>query len=339
MIGANLVRAGGLAALVIAVAGGVASIWMLYAVAFAVGAAETLYDTSAQSILPLIVGRDRLPGANGWLFAVELLANQFAGPPLGGVLVAVGATAALFTPAGSWLLAIGLLLLVRGGFRVRTQVRTTLRADIAEGLRYLWRDRLLRMFAVMVGTSNFASNAVFAVFVLYAVGPDSAMRLSEPEYGILLAALAVGSLAGCLLAARVERLLGRARALGLTVIGFAVAVTTPAVTGDARAVAAAFALGGAGIGIGMWNVIVVSLRQRITPDALLGRLNSAFRLVAWGTIPLGSAVGGLLAEAVGLRATFALAGLLVLAQLAGMRRVTDSAMWAAESRAVPADGR
>lgn len=328
MVAANLSRAGLLVTLALVVVGDLGTMWLLYAVALCIGTAETLYDTSAQSILPQVVPRTQLSRANGRLYAVELTANQFLGPPLGGLLAASGAALAFAAPAGAWLLAVGALLLVRGRFRVARTGRTTIRADIAEGLRFLWRHRILRALAVMTGVFNFASNAMMAVFVLYAVGPTSAMGLSEAAYGALLTASAAGSLTGSFVAARVEARLGRTRSLGLTVLCCMLMVGTPAFTADPYLIGGAFVLGGATIVI--WNVIVVSLRQRITPDRLLGRVNSAYRLLAWGTMPLGAIAGGLLGELLGLRAVFAVAALVIGSLLALMTRLTDDGIAAAE---------
>jgi MFS family permease len=328
MLGANIARASLIVVLVLAAGFGVGSIWVLYVVAFCVGIAETIYDTSAQSILPQIVSRDLLSRANGRLYAVELTANQFVGPPLGGLLVAVGAAIAFATPAALWIVAVGALLLVRGNFRIEREGRTTMRADIAEGLRFLWRHRILRTLAIMTGVFNLASNAMFAVFVLYAVGPNSAMGLTDPLFGILLTATAAGSLLGSFLAERVERGLGRSRSLMLGIIGGAVLMGIPAVTANPFVIGAAFFLGG--VTIVIWNVITVSLRQRISPDRLLGRVNSGYRLVAWGTMPLGAGVGGVLAQFFGLPAVFAIAGIVTLALLLLMPILTDRAMDAAD---------
>jgi MFS family permease len=328
MLGANTVRASLLVVLALTLVVDVGSIWVLYAVALCIGVAETIYDTSAQSILPQVVPRDRLSRANGRLHAAELTANQFIGPPLGGFLVVAGVALAFAAPAALWAVAVAALLLVRGPFRIRREVRTTMRADVAEGLRFLWRHRLLRRLAVMVGVSNFASNATWAIFVLYAVGPESAMRLPEPAFGLLLTASAAGSLFGSLIADRVERWLGRSRSLVLTVAGSTLAVGAPALTANAPLIGGALFVGG--VTIAIWNVITVSLRQRITPDRLLGRINSGYRLVGWGTIPLGAAAGGLLAQAFGLRAVFAIMGLLTLFLVVGMIGVTNRAIEAAE---------
>jgi MFS family permease len=337
MIGANVARALLVVALAaVALVPDAGSIAVLYVVAFGVGVTETLYDTSAQSILPQVVPRTALPRANGRLYAAELTANQFVGPPLGGLLVAAGAAMAFGLPGALWALAVGLLVGLPGSYRPERTTRTTLRADITEGLRFLWQDRLLRTLALMVGGSNFASNAAFAVFVLYAVGPESSLGLSEPAYGVLLTATAVGAFAGSFVAERVVALLGRARSLALTVLGTVALIGVPAVTTSPWAIGAVYAVGGAGIAV--WNVVTLSLRQRITPDALLGRLNSCYRLVAWGTMPLGAAVGGLLGELFGLRTVFVVMAAVSASTLLGMLVVDDRAMDAAERAADERDG-
>jgi MFS family permease len=332
MLGANLVRGGLLAAVTLLTGFGGGSIWALYVVAAGVGVAETIYDTAAQSIVPQVVGRARLAAANGRMYAAEQTANEFAGPPLAGVLVAAGVLAALVTPVALWAVAVAALLLVRGSYRVERTSRTTLRADIAEGLGFLARHKVLRTFSVMVGTFNFATGATFAVLVLYAVGPGSAMRLSEAGFGLLTATTAAGGLAGSFFAERVERRFGRIRTLWGSWLAGGLTVGVLAVTANPYAVGAAFFLGGAGIL--MSNVVMVSLRQRITPDRLLGRVSSAHRLVAWGTKSLGALAGGGIAEALGLRAVFAVMTVLAFAVVAGLFVVTEDALAAAEHEAV-----
>jgi MFS family permease len=337
MLTANVVRALTLGLLAAAFAVDVGSIWVLYAVALCLGSAETLYDTAAQSILPQIVPRDRLSRANGRLIAAEITANEFVGPPLGGFLVLAGAVTTFATPAGLWAVAIGALLLVPGPYRVERTERTSLRADVAEGLRYLWRHKLLRTLAAMVGTSNFASNAAWAVLVLYAVGPDSPVGLSEPGFGALLATSAAGMLAGSLVAERVEARLGRGRALLVATAGCMLLVAGPALTSNAVLIGTAFFV--SGVCTAVWNVITVSLRQRVTPDRLLGRLNSGYRLLAWGSRPLGALTGGLLAQAFGVRSVFAVMTMLLVTVVVAATRVTDQRMDAAEraaERAAPA---
>lgn len=328
MLGANSARASLLVVIVIAVALGAGSIWALYAVALSIGVAETIYDTSAQSIMPQVVTRDLLPRANGRLYAAELAANQFIGPPLAGFLTAASAVVAFAAPSALWAVAIVALLFVRGDFRIERTVRSTIRADIVEGLSFLWHNRLLRALAVMVGLVNVAVSATSAILVLFAVGPRSVMGLSAQLYGVLLASSAAGSVLGSFGAEFVIKLIGRGRALLVSLLSSALFVGIPALTASPAVVGVAFFVGG--VGIVCWNVVTVSFRQRITPDRLLGRVNSCYRLVAWGTMPLGAAAGGLLAQVLGLRAVFALMAALTLTLCLGMLTVTDSRMDAAE---------
>ena len=331
MLVANLVRATLLMGLVAAMLLDINSIWTLYCVAFMVGVTETIYDTSAQSILPQIVPSAQLSRANGRLYAVELTANQFAGPPLGGLLVAFGVIAGFAVPAALWLVALGALLLVPGRFRTDRESKTTLRFDIAEGLRFLWSQRILRTLAAMTGMINFASSAAFALLVLFAVGPSSQMGLSGVGFGMLLTTSALGAFVGSFFAERLEARLGRSRSLTLTIVGGAVFVGAPAITASPFVLGPIFFIGG--LLIVLWNVITVSLRQRITPNRLLGRVNSVYRLLAWGTMPIGAATGGILAQWLGLQAMFGIMGLLSLGLLLLMPLLTDAAFDAAEDSA------
>ncbi|MCE7080659.1 MFS transporter [Streptomyces sp. ST2-7A] len=354
MLGANLLRGALLALLVPAVALGLDSIWALYAVALGLGTAETVYDTSAQSILPRVVRRDQLSRANGRLYAVELSANEFVGPPLAGFLVAAGVLAAFAAPGALWVVAVLVLWPMRGSFRagsagagtepgaesgtaggregkVRKRRLAAVGTEIAEGLRFVWGNRLLRTFAMMTGGFNLATSAVMAIIVLFAVGPGSPMGLSEPAFGVLLATMAGGSVVGSFLVEGMERRFGRVVLIFGSVLTGALMVGTPALTTDPFVIGTAFALGG--VGIVAWNIVVVSLRQRITPDRLLGRVNSAYRLVAWGTRPLGALLGGLVAEVWGLRAVFAVTAVVMLSLLTGMTVVRERAMEDAERKA------
>jgi MFS family permease len=337
MLSANAVRATLLGAVALAILLDVDMIWMLYFVAFCVGIAETMYDTSAQSIVPRIVRRDQLSRANGRLYAVELTANEFVGPPLAGLLTAAGAAIAFAVPASLWVVGVVALLLVPGRFRVERDVpapdggvpmRTTIRADIAEGLRFLWQHRLLRTFALMVGATNFAGNAVMAILVLYTVGGASAMQLSGQAFGLLLSTIAAGSLLGSLVAEWFERKLGRGLTLGLSFATRIAFLGVPALTANPYVIGAAFFLGGAGTIAA--NVVMVSLRQRITPDRLLGRINSGYRLIAWGAIPLGAVTGGLLTQWFGIRSVFVVMAVVSLLVLAGLAVATNERMAAAE---------
>lgn len=303
------------------------SLPVLYVSALVLGVAETFFDTAAQSILRSIVGKERLSLANGRLYGVELVMNQFVGPPLGGLLIVVSLPFALGSSViGYAIAAVGLSLIV-GNFKpVRTGPPTRLTADIGEGLRYLLTRPVLRTLAMMVGVMNLASSATQAIFVLFALGP---MGLSEPEFGLLITTFAVGSLAGSFAAAALERRFGRVPLLFTCVIIVAVSFAVPAFTTNVYVIGGSFVI--TGFFVVVWNVITVSLRQRIVPDHLLGRLNSAYRLLAWGTQPIGALAGGLIGQFVGLQAVFLMAGALGLTLLVTSRVLTESALRAAEA--------
>jgi MFS family permease len=317
----RVVVVGAMAALAVA---GQLSLPVLYVAAFVLGVGETLFDTAAQSMLPSIVDKEELPRANGRLYAVELTMNQFIGPPLGGLLIAVSVPLALGGAVVGYAIAAVGLALITGVFRPeRTGPRTNLVTDIAEGLRYLLRHRLLRTLALMVGVMNFSFSAVFAVFVLYAVAPGP-LGLDEAGFGLLTTTLAIGSVLGSLVVARVETRLGPANVLSLSVLTIAITTIVPAFTTSAWVVGAMFVLGG--VANVSWNVITVSLRQRIVPNELLGRVNAGYRLFAWGTQPLGALAGGIVAATAGINAVFILGGLLSASLLLTRSIVTDAAI-------------
>ncbi|MDR2620498.1 MAG: MFS transporter [Propionibacteriaceae bacterium] len=330
MLVANIARSLVAATLATLGAVGLLNIWALYVCGVAIGIAEVFYDTSSQSILPQIVAAAQLPKANGHLYAVEMSLNSFVGPPLGGLLMGLGVLLSLGAPTALWVLAVGGLLCIRGGFRVeRETAPKRLISEIAEGLRFLARHRVLRTLAVLTGVGNMANSAAYAVFVLFAVGVGSPLGLTDSQYGLLLGTSAVGSLIGAVFAAPIIERVGRSRSLGVAVLLWAGVVGIPVFTTNVWIIGAVYVIGGCGISV--WNVIVVSLRQTIVPPVLLGRLNSAYRLLAWGTIPVGSAIGGVLAKLVGLRPLFAIMAVVVLLPLLLLPEITESRLRAAEA--------
>lgn len=332
MLLANLARGLIVAVLATLLATGDGSVWVVYLIALGTGIAEVLYDTAAQSILPALVARPQLPRANGRLYAVELGAQQFAGPPLAGVLFALAVAWSFAGPAVLWAVAVGALWLLKGAYRpARVGEPATLRADIAEGLRYLRGHRELRLLAALTGASNLVSSAAFAVFVLFAVGAASAMQMTEPEYGLLLTVLAIGSLVGSLVTDRVVRAIGRAWAIRVSTVAFASIILAPAVTAEVWVIGAAMFV--SGVGVMLWNIPTVSFRQSVVPDHLLGRINSAYRLLAWGSMPIGALLGGLFGEWFGVRAVFAIMGVISLLLLIPTVRLTDARLDAAEGAA------
>jgi MFS family permease len=319
----NAVRAVLVAALAVAVATDVASIWLLYGIGFGLGVSETLFDNASQAILPALVDRDDLERANGRLVAGEIVTNQFLGPPLGGFLFGLAAAVPIALNAGTFAISAGLIASLAGFVATRRPAAPAepqkMRTDIAEGLRWLRDHRLLRSLAVLLGAMNFTSTMLFAVFPLYAVGVGSALELSGFGFGVLLTTMAVGSTIGSLLSARLVTRFGRGPTLWTTLVASVVVPVVIAATSNAVVVGVAFAV--FGLSVVLWNVITVSLRQTIIPDRLLGRVNSVYRFLGWGSMPLGSLAGGATAALWGVRTTFVLSGLLMAVPIVLFARV------------------
>ena len=181
----------------------------------------------------------------------------------------------------------------------------------------------LRSVCVCVAVTNFAGAAAAGVFVVYAVGPGSALGLSPGGFGLLLAASAVGSLLGSLLIRAATRALGLRTLLAINAVTQAGQIVVPVLTHDVVAIRASYALGG--LGVALWNIGTVTMRQRIVPLHLLGRVISTHRLIAWGSLALGALAGGLVAQTAGLVTLFwgatamTLAGALALLPLTAAR--------------------
>jgi MFS family permease len=282
----------------------------LYLASFLLGVAEVMFDNAAQAIMPSVVRRDQLQVANGRLYAAEEVFNRFAGPPAGSFLFVAAAAVPFIVDAVSFGVGAILIFSMTGSYRPErdaTVPRTRLRTDVAEGLRWLWNHKLLRTLGIMTGVHNLTSNATFSLFVLYAL---EILDLSAEGFGILLAAMAIGGLVGSLTGHRLARLFGDGVSFYVITLAAAGINLVIGLTSSAVVVAAVSIV--FGVGIAWWNVIAVSLRQSVVPDRLLGRVNSVYRLLAWGTMPLGAALGGLLGELFGLRSNYFVAAVLLV---------------------------
>ncbi|MEV0384851.1 MFS transporter [Nonomuraea sp. NPDC050643] len=302
MVVAHLARAAILGAATLLAALGLLDLWLLLAAVLLAGVSEVFADLSAQSVLPMTVSREHLTRANGRVSTAQMIGNDFIGAPVAGLLV-VALPAALFGAPAVLYAAGGLLLLgMRGAYRLPAAPtgRRPLRRDIGEALRYLWAHRVLRSLAVSAGLLNLANSAYFAVFVLWAVGGGSAIGLEPGEYGLMTTAFAAGAVLGSLLSGRVAGLFGEVRTLLGCWLTTSLLLLVPVLVPSPWTLYPTAVLWGLFGAAG--NVLVISTRQRLIPAELLGRVNSAYRLVGMGGMPLGAALGGVVAEFAGLAA-------------------------------------
>ena len=283
---------------------------IIYAVAFGLGTAETFFDTSAEAIIPALVEPDRLESANGRLQATEWAANSFLGPPLGAALFVAGAGLPFIFDSISFLVAALLIATIGGTYRAQRTVEQTLGAEIGEGLHWLWGHTVLRTLSLMAGVTNLVAFGVIAIFVLFI---QDIIGLGDFGYGVILSVMGVGGLLGALVSAKLVERLGQGTALISSVSMLAILAVAMGSTSSSVVVAVIGAM--FGLAITMWNVVAISLRQRLTPDELRGRVASVARLLAWGTQPLGALLGGLVAGSFGLRAPFFVAAAVWVAML------------------------
>lgn len=305
---------------------------ILYASALGFGFAEVLRDNAAQTILPSIVDADLLETANGRMWGAEMVMNSFIGPPVGGLLIVVGFSVPFFIDAGTFGVAAALIFAITGtSFRSKHSPRTDrkprFRAELSEGVRWLWNHRLLRRMAIILGIMNGTFSAAMAVYVLFV---QEILGLDASSFGLLLTGAAVGGVIGSLLASRVSSAIGPGATLFSVLIGGGLTMAITGTTSSAALVWAMFAL--SSFSAVLWNVITVSLRQTIIPDELLGRVNSVYRFFAWGMMPIGSILGGLIvaitetlgSRSLGLRMPFFIGAVLHLFLYAYARPVLNT---------------
>lgn len=300
---------------VVAVAGSIAlagsfSLTVLYVTLFLLGACEVLFDTTSQSMVPSVVAREHLSAANGRLAAAQMVGNQFAGFPLAGLLVTFAVAWVFLGPAALFLLAVPALLRMSRGLQPAGRTDATLGADIREGLGELFARPVLVRLAALAAVVNIAAGAFNGVFVLFVVGPESPMGLSEIGYGLLAALLAAGSVLASMVVGTLDARLGPSRLMVVALLLVAAALTVPVVSASVTLVAAMLLV--LGFGITLLNVVVVSSRQRIIPNRLLGRVNAAYQLIGQGAGPVGALAGGVLADLTSLPTVFLMASVLIL---------------------------
>lgn len=260
----------------------------LMACAALVGTAEVFRDNAAQTMLPAIVPHTDLEKANGRLWSVELVGNALIGPALGALLIGWLVWLPFVLNAGLFLLAAGLVLQISGQFRAGTDhAPRNWRRELSEGLTFLRDAPLLRHLAVITGVWNLLHQMVVIALVLHV---QENLGTSAEVYGLILSAGAIGGICGGLIAQRVIQTLGPGRTAQWMTFASALAFAALPLAPNAIVLAvilAAFECTGL-----IWNTVSVSYRQRAIPPILLGRVNSIYRLLAWGMMPVGLVLSG-----------------------------------------------
>jgi MFS family permease len=317
MIIADFGRAAALLSIPVAYVADALSLPHLFVVGFATGALTVLFDLSYLSFLPGLVGRSRVAGGNARLEATRTGA-QAAGPGLGGALVGLfGAPVAILADALSYVASGLLLVRIRHVERLEQPPQRRALAELKEGVAYVFRQPYLRALTVTIAASNLFTFMVVSLFMVYAV---RRLGLSPELIGLVMTTANLAGAAGAVVSSRIVRRFG----LGRTIVASALLSSAAWVTVPLAPPANPLPLVVAGAVLGpffgvLFNVNQLSLRQAITPERLMGRMNSVVRFMYWGTMPLGALAGGALATVIGLRPTLfvgILGGTLAFAPLA-----------------------
>lgn len=306
----DLARAGVLALLVASIVTGVVSVPVVLGALFLLGTAEVFADNAASTLLPMLVARRDLAVANARLQTGFITVNQLAGPPLGAFLFAAGSAWPFLSQAV--LVALGAVLVSRLVLSPRAAAdgpRRHVRADIAEGFRWVLGHAAVRTLVLTIFTFNITWGAAWSVLVLYS---SERLGLGEVGFGLITTVSAVGGLTGTAAYGWITRRvsLGDLMRVGLvveTLVHLALALTTDA----AVAMVVFFVFG---LHAFVWGTTSVTVRQRAVPGPLQGRVGSVNSVGVYGGLVLGSALGGLIAQRWGVVAPFwfAFAGSAVL---------------------------
>jgi MFS family permease len=276
----------------------------LYAVALVAGVFTVFFDVSYQSYLPSLLAHEHLVDANGKFGATQSFA-QLVGPGLGGGLVgAFGAAGSMTADAISYLFSVATLLGIRAreGPRPSTGLeRRSLRAEIAEGLKFVTGHPILRKVVACTGTANLFSSISTAVEIVFLI---RVLHVHPAYVGLIFALAAIGGILGGVLAGRLARLIGSARVIWFSILVLSVPQILPALAEPGWRIAL-YPIGFASMFFAavVYNVAQLSYRQMVTPAPLMGRMNAAVRWIVWGTMPLGAFIGGALGTAIGIRPT------------------------------------
>jgi MFS family permease len=261
--------------------------------AFGVGTLEVVADNSEQTLLPSIVPPDGLPKANARIQLIENVGLNLIGAPLASALAGINLAAPLALIATKYSIAAATLRkLVTGA---RDASRSAESGDVLAGWRYIRRSRALWTLALTTSLMNLALGGAPAILVLYVK-----QRLHAPTwtYGLLLTALAVGTIAGSFvvpaaLARTSETFMLRFALIAIPLPMLVLALTTQYWV----AATTQFVWGALEI---TWGIVAVSYRQEVVPGQLLGRVNAVYRMMAWGSIPIGGLLTGLLGQVLGI---------------------------------------
>lgn len=335
MIVADLVRTAAMATVPVLWWAGILQIWHLYAVAAVVGAATVFFDVSYQSYVPVLVNAVKVSQANSKLEATSQIA-RIGGPAAGGGLLAIVSAPVLFVgeAAGYLLSAIFLLRTRDAELPVPAKDRQPLASEIKEGLVFVVRHPLISRIVACTGGVNFSTTLASTLIPVLVLRE---LELGPGGMGLIMSVGAVGGLIGAVAAPKIAAWIGEGTVI--PVASMISALFLLLVPLSVLAPERWMSLGmlvisefGFAFGVLVYNIMQLSMRQRVCPPRLLGRMNASIRFVVWGVMPIAALASGLLAEHIGLVPTLWIGvggsmlfvAPVLFSPLRGMRRLPDA---------------
>ena len=305
LIGANIGRALLLATIPLAAMLGVLRIEQLYLTAFVVGLLTVFFDVAYMAYLPTLVSREQLVDGNAKLELSRSVA-QMSGPGVaGGLVQLVGGAIAVAVDAVSYAVSAWCLWLIQTDEPPSGSAEhdrdSSLWAELVEGLQAILGSPVLRAIAACTSIWNLFGSAAQAIFLLYLVRD---LGIEPSLTGLVMMALGPGALVGALLAPRLAARFGAGRTIcAAPIVALGPALMIALAAGPLALVLPILlvSLFFQGLIGAIYNVTQTSLRQRLVPDRLQGRMNATMRFAVWGTLPVGALAGGMLGELIGLR--------------------------------------
>lgn len=300
MIIGQITRGGAVGILTTAIAFGFESVVMIYAVGFIIGLCEVFVDSSSQAAIPVLAGNADLERANSNLLAVEFITNEAVGGPVGAWLFALAAAIPFGVDAVSFLVAAFLISQISIPLQLPSEKPPVpMKESIKEGIAFVRNSPLLRGLAFAVSAANFALGGGGALLVLLAL---EELDATEFQFGLIVGFGAVGGFLGAVAARWVSRTVGRRWAMTLGAVALAVGQLVQGLAPNILVAISGFFIGT--LGVSVFSVVGRSLRQAVTPDRLLGRVVSTFRLIGFGALPIGAILAGTVASATTVRVPY-----------------------------------
>lgn len=295
---ANSIRFAALATLTVSIVTETINIPILYFVAFIIGAAEVLYDTTAQALIPQILKPEQLERGNAKLSVGATLVGELIGAPLSGILYALAIFLPFLSSALGIFLAVVLVALIPGSYKAITALddngepvpKKSLWADMRFGISYLLGNKLLLKLVLLTTSIGFFFSATGSTMVLFML---DVLQVPLALFGFVFLAGAFGSILGSIMAPRVSERFGRMNIMALTIFLSGVLTALSGLSPNVWVWIALSIFGG--IAMALWNILVMSTYHQIVPNELFGRIHGTRRTLVWGLMPIGSLLGGVFA--------------------------------------------